>query len=224
MADLTGVFDAVVTYQFLKLVSQPFNEWKAYELGIIDEEGNTLKKRRSLKTKEEKNSFTSFHVVIRNLKRIIEKTQFGKSKLVTFAAALFLIKENRDNIKEYSVEELSEHINRIVEQNNTKRWFIEYCAKEDILTEDISAATTTGDVAMVDKPMNFAGNRVFKVPTATFMNARLGKKKYTKWQNYVGEAENFEEIRSFALKNPKSAVILQDQQTGAMMYLRYGRK
>ena len=223
MADLTGVFDAVVTYQFLKLVSQPFNEWKAYEFGIIDEDGNTLRKRRSLKTLAEKNSFTSFHVVIRNLKRIIEKTQFGRSKLVSFAAALFLIKEDRENIKEYSVEELTEQLNRIVEQNNTKRWFIEYCAKEK-LQEDFSAATTTGDVAMVDKPMNFAGNRVFKVPTATFMNARLGKKKYTKWQNYVGEADNFEEIRTFALKNPKSAVILQDQQTGAMMYLRYGRK
>jgi hypothetical protein len=223
MADLTGVFDAVVTYQFLKLVSQPFNEWKAYELGIIDEDGNTLRKRRSLKTLAEKNAFTSFHVVIRNLKRIIEKTQFGRSKLVSFAAALFLIKEDRENIKEYSVEELTEQLNRIVEQNNTKRWFIEYCAKEK-LQEDFSAATTTGDVAMVDKPMNFAGNRVFKVPTATFMNARLGKKKYTKWQKYVGEADNFEEIRTFALKNPKSAVILQDQQTGAMMYLRYGRK
>jgi hypothetical protein len=221
---MQGVFDAVVTYQFLKLISQDYTEWKAYELGIIDENGDVLRPRRSLKTKEEKNSFTTFHIVIRNIKRLIEKTQIGRAKLVSFAAALFLIKENRENIPEYTEEELVEQLNSIIEKSNTKRWFIEYSAKEDILTEDISAATTTGDVAMVDKPMDFAGNKVFKVPTATFMKARMGKKKYTKWSNYVGEAENAEEIRAYALKNPKSAVILQDEQTGAMMYLRYGRK
>ena len=221
---MIGIFDTVVTYQFIKLLSQDFKEWKAYELGIIDEDGNSLRKRRELKTTEEKNSYTTFHVVIRNLKRILEKTPFGKSKLLSFASALFLIKENRENMPEYSEEELLEQLNSIIENANTKRWFIEYSAKEHILNEDMSAATTTGDVALVDTPMNFAGNKVFKVPTATFMKARLGKKKYTKWSTYVGEAENAEEIRAYALKNPKSAVILQDEQTGAMMYLRYGRK
>lgn len=221
---MTGVFDAVVTYQFIKLLSQDFTEWKAYELGIIDEDGNTLRKRRTLKTTEERNSFTTFHVVIRNLKRILEKTPFGKSKLVSFGAALFLIKENRENMPEYSVEELQEQINNIINHNNTKRWYMEYTARADILSEDMSAATTTGDVALVDRPMNFAGQKVFKVPTTSFIKARMGKKKYTRWHNYVGEAENAEEIRSYALKNPKSAIILQDEQTGAMMYLRYGRK
>ena len=221
---MTGVFDAVITYQFLKLLSRDFKEWKAYELGIIVEDGNSLLKRRSLKTTEEKNSFTTFHVVIRNMKRILEKTPFGKSRLMSFASALFLIKENRENIPEYTIAELEEHINTIVNKNDTKRWFIEYSAKESILNEDMSAATTTGDVALVDRPIEFAGQKVFKVPTASFLKARLGKKKYTKWHNYVGEAENAEEIRSYALKNPKSAIILQDEQTGSMMYLRYGRK
>ena len=219
-----GIFDAVVTYQFIKLVSQDFTEWKAYELGIIDEDGNVVRKRRTLKTTEEKNSFTSFHVVIKNLKKILEKTPFGKSKLISFASALLLMKENRENIPEYTQAELLEQLNSIIEKSNTKRWFIEYSAKEDYLKEDMSAATTTGDVAMVDKPIKFAGNKVFKVPTQTFMKARMGKKKYTKWHNYVGEADNAEEIRSYALKNPKSAIILQDEQTGSMMYLRYGRK
>lgn len=221
---MTGVFDAVVTYQFLKLIAGDFKTWKAYDLGIIDEDGNTLRKRRSLKTQEEKNSFTTFHVVIRNLKQILEKTPIGRSRLISFAAALFLIKENRENMPEYSVEELTEQLNNISERNDTKRWFIEYSAKEDILAEDTSSATTTSDVALVDKPMNFAGQKVFKVPTGAFMKARMGKKKYTKWYNYVGEAENAEEIRTYALKNPKTAIILQDEQTGAMMYLRYGRK
>jgi hypothetical protein len=93
----------------------------------------------------------------------------------------------------------------------------------DLLGEMDSAATTTSDVAKPDAPLSFAGNKVFKVPTATFMKARMGKKKYAKWYDYVGESDNAEEIRQFGLRNPKSAIILQDDSTGSMMYLRYGR-
>lgn len=217
-----GVFDAVVAYQFVKLLSQPFTEWKAYELGIIDEEGKGLRKRSTLKTQQEKNSFTTFHVVVRNMKKIMEKLPGGKSKLVSFAAALFLMKEDHNKYK--TKEQLQEKLESILEDNDTKRWFMEYQTREELIAEDMSAATTTGDVAMIDKPMNFAGNRVFKVPTNVFVNARMGKKKYDKWYNYVGEADNAEEIRSYGLKNPKAAVILQDATTGAMMYLRYGKR
>lgn len=219
---ITGVFDAVVAYQFVKLLSQPFNEWKAYELGIIDEEGKSLKKRSSLKSQQEKNSFTTFHVVVRNLKKIMEKMPGGKSKLVSFAAALFLLKEEHNKYK--TKEQLQERLQQILESNDTKRWFMEYQVREEYLAEDMSAATTTSDVALVDTPMNFAGNKVFKVPSNVFVKARMGKKKYDKWYNYVGEAENAEEIRLYGVKNPKAAVILQDATTGAMMYLRYGKR
>lgn len=90
------------------------------------------------------------------------------------------------------------------------------------LREEGESATTTSDVAVPDTPM-FGGHRVFPVPTDTFVKARLGKKKYAKWFDYVGESPNGEEIRSFGLKNPKAPIILQDERSGAMMYLRYGR-
>lgn len=219
---ITGVFDAVIAYQFIKMLSQPFEEWDAYELGIIDADGNTLRKRATLKTQKEKNSFTTFHVMVRNLKLIMAKLPGGKSKLMSFAAALYLLKEDRE--VELSVEQLDEKLQGIINTSEFKMKYIEYTAKEEYLKEDMSAATTTGDVAMVDRPMDFAGSKVFKVPTSTFMKARMGKKKYTKWYNYVGEADNAEEIRSYGLKNPKNAVILQDSSSGAMMYLRYGKR
>ena len=39
-------------YSFIKRLATPFKSTKAFELGIIDENGKVLKKRRQLKTKE----------------------------------------------------------------------------------------------------------------------------------------------------------------------------
>ena len=171
---ITGVFDAVIAYQFVKMISQPFDEWEAYEMGIIDENGKSLRKRSTLKSQKEKNAFTTFHVMVRNLKLIMSKLPGGKSKLMSFAAALYLLKEDRDT--DLNRKELHEELNKLINSNEFKMNYVEFVAKEDYLKEDMFAATTTSDVAMVDKPLEFAGNRVFKVPTSTFMKARLGKK------------------------------------------------
>lgn len=93
---------------------------------------------------------------------------------------------------------------------------------KDGLYEEGEAATTTSDVALKDTPM-FAGARVWTVPTDVFMKARMGKKKFAKWYNYVDEDNGGAEIRAYGLKNPKAPIVLQDQASGAMMYLRYGR-
>ena len=39
----TGV-DYYLVFRFIKALVQPFNKTKAYKLGIIDDEGNILKK------------------------------------------------------------------------------------------------------------------------------------------------------------------------------------
>ena len=48
----TGV-DYFLVYRFIRALTTPFTETKAFELGIIDAEGNFLKKFKQLKTKEE---------------------------------------------------------------------------------------------------------------------------------------------------------------------------
>jgi len=89
------IIDTIFLYEFLKRLTTPFNRTKAFELGIIDENGTILKKRSTLRTSAEKNAFTMFDLLVRNLKRIIEKFPFGKSKIASYAAALFLIKEHK---------------------------------------------------------------------------------------------------------------------------------
>ena len=49
-----AIFDAVLTYQFIKKLTTPFNKMKAYELGLIDEKGNFLKNRLTFTPTERK--------------------------------------------------------------------------------------------------------------------------------------------------------------------------
>lgn len=85
--------DAFVAYKFIKLMTTPFNETEAYKLGIIDDKGKVLKKRKSLNTPQEKAAYTVLDTLVWNIKKIIEKIPAGKTRLGSFAAALFLLKE-----------------------------------------------------------------------------------------------------------------------------------
>ena len=116
----SGVANLIFTYSFLKRLVTPFNETDAYKLGIIDERGKKLK---SPKTTEELNSYSTFERLVFNIKKIIERLPGGKSKLASYAAALFLIKEH-DNTKEhYSEKELVEALeeNMSYLKKNTKK-------------------------------------------------------------------------------------------------------
>jgi len=92
---MAGSFDLFVAYKFIKILTTPWEEQEAFAFGIIDDKGKFLRKSRSLKTREERNSFTVFHRLIFNIKRLLEKTGIGKSKLFTFTAGLFLLKEGK---------------------------------------------------------------------------------------------------------------------------------
>jgi len=86
--------DTLIVFRVIKLLITPFNETKAYELGIIDERGNNLRKAKTLSTSEEKDSYTLLHRFVFNIKKLIEKVPGGKSRLGSYASALFLIKEH----------------------------------------------------------------------------------------------------------------------------------
>ena len=86
--------DAIYAFRFLRKLTQRWEDMEAYELGIIDENGKVLKKARDLETAEEKGAYTYFHRLVFNIKRLLEKLPLGKTRLASFATALFLIKEN----------------------------------------------------------------------------------------------------------------------------------
>ena len=91
--------DLFVTYRFLRLLTTPFEDTDAFKLGIIDEKGNRIKLPKSTKpavelaTSEQKNSYTILHKLVFNIKKIFSKVPGQRTKLGTYAAALFLLKD-----------------------------------------------------------------------------------------------------------------------------------
>jgi len=91
--------DLFVTYRFLKILTTPFEKMDAYKFGIIDEKGNRIKKPNSTKpavelaTSELKNSYTILHKLVFNIKKIFGKVPGLRTKVGTYAAALFLLKD-----------------------------------------------------------------------------------------------------------------------------------
>jgi hypothetical protein len=98
MGVIASIGNIYFVYQFLKKLVTPFEKTAAFELGIIDEKGKILKKRRDLETKEEKEAYNLSDTLVWNLKKILGKIPLGKTRLASYAAALWLIKE-QDNGK-----------------------------------------------------------------------------------------------------------------------------
>ena len=91
--------DLFVTYRFLRLLTTPFKDTDAFKLGVIDDKGNRIRKPKSsqpaveLTTSELKNSYTILHKLVFNIKKIFGKVPGLRTKVGTYAAALFLLKD-----------------------------------------------------------------------------------------------------------------------------------
>ena len=123
--------DLFVTYRFLKLLTTPFEKQDSFKLGIIDKDGNRIKQPNStrpaveLATTEQKNSYTILHKLVFNIKKIFAKVPGLRTKVGTYAAALFLLK---DTFKE-SVDD----------PDMFEKEFMKYLKENDIeLDNDIS--------------------------------------------------------------------------------------
>ena len=236
MGILAGIGNIYFVYQFLKKLVTPFEKTKAFELGIIDEKGKILKRRRDLEGDEEKSAYNLSDTLIWNIKKLMGKIPGGKSRLASYAAALWLIKEQQDGYK-ITEEELELQFFDMFEKmyNNDLEFDSATLKKfEDILYEDSpTTAMGGGNIAVRGIPLlkkppkglvmkRFGGIDVFAIDPTYFQKSRLGKKKYTRYSGYVGEDEAGEYIRAFARKYPKKPIIVMDSKTGCMQYLRHG--
>lgn len=87
------VVDLFLVYSFIRRLVTPFKNWEAYKLGIIDEKGNILIKRKDFTKNDQRKAFGIFDQLILNLKKLLAKLPGGSTRLASYAAALWLIKE-----------------------------------------------------------------------------------------------------------------------------------
>jgi len=138
------IVDLFLVYQFIKRLATPWEKWPAYELGIIDKDGNQLKKRKDFRTVKERDAWGKFDLMIAKLKRLLNKIPGGQTRIASYAAALWLIKEHRD----VDVETLTEE--QLEEQLNEYLTFVRESREDDInaLFEEVMSAA----------PVNSAGS------------------------------------------------------------------
>ncbi len=157
--------DLFLIYQFIRRLVTPFDEWDAYKLGIIDERGNVLKKRKELRRQEERRAFGVFDVLVLNLKKLLERLPAGQTRIASYAAALWLIREHNaftsdslltedldDNYIEESVNlffngytdynTLSENVN--IKSRSLDDLFEEKFVDEDAPTVSVGAGAVAG--------------------------------------------------------------------------------
>jgi hypothetical protein len=113
---MSRIVDNLIAYRILSMLVTPFEDTKAYKLGIIDKTGKNLKKASTLKTTEEKDSYTYLHRLVFNMKKIINKIG-GENKLKSLVAALWLVKEHYESGNR-STALMEEKYKRILETVN----------------------------------------------------------------------------------------------------------
>jgi hypothetical protein len=115
--------DAIYTFRFLKLLVTPFNKTEAFKLGIIDKDGKRTDKK--IESSKERSTFTTFHRLVFNLKKLIGTAPGGKTRLASYASALFLLKEHAD-LSDASIEKILAELGMeaidLMEEHND--WFI----------------------------------------------------------------------------------------------------
>ena len=166
-----SAIDLFVSYRFLKLLTTPFEKTDAFKLGIIDKKGHRIMKTGvdarfpevKLITTQQKNAYTILHKLVFNIKKLFNKVPGLRTKVGTYAASLFLLKdtfkehvENPDffeselvkYLKENNIEfdnEISEEVigfGEILPKGN-------YVLVNDILNKEDEAITATkGDLVM----------------------------------------------------------------------------
>ena len=146
------MIDNLIAFRILYMLVTSFDKTDAFKLGIIDADGNPLKKIKDLKTSEEKDAYDMLDRLVFSLKRLLAKLPGGKSKLASLAAAYWLVKESYETQEVVTQEQLNSLVD-LIESNQ-----IVLKEQSDIqgylsLTEDGAIANVAGAATATDKPV-----------------------------------------------------------------------
>lgn len=197
-----GAVDFVVLYSFLKKLTTPFEQWDAYKLGIIDDEGKVLRKRATLTEPDERRAFTLFDILVLNIKKMVHKLPGGKSRLATFIAGLFLIKE-QTNIEYASNEDILYEafmdFYDIVFSDPKLKKEVELLMRHPALDLDEDAPTTSVSAGGVAGLTVATGGPIISKDTLK----KIKRKNFNEYLEERSDAEQQDYIKSLQLKLSK---------------------
>lgn len=136
--------DNIIAAKLIKMLVVPFEEMDAFKIGIIDGDGNKLRKPSTM---EDERAYNLLTRLVINLKRIFLSRNTNRISLSDVRHAAFLLKEMDLSFEDYSDDDMYDELESII---NT----LEECGyvdtQYDFLIEDV---TTTSAIAVKDNKM-----------------------------------------------------------------------
>lgn len=148
---MSKVIDNLIAFRIIYMLVTPFDQTDAFKYGIIDKDGNALKKTKDLKTSDEKESYNQLTKLVFSLKRILGKLPGGKTKLASIVAAYWLVKEAHKNKKTVTQQQLEEAID-LIENNRITLVEEELDVMNTIQLIEDGIANAAGAAVSTDKP------------------------------------------------------------------------
>lgn len=175
-----SLVDLAISYSFVKNMTVPFEDTEAFKFGIIDKNGNFLKKRNELVSYAEKRAYPNkMQVLAWNIKKILSKIQIGKSTLGSFASALYLLKEEIKNKTEYETikEKIFDVMTNEIYEGNRVKLINELFEFEMLKNKSLSLLEEVGAVSGGAPTNNIGGGMIKGAAPGEDPPIRLKKKK-----------------------------------------------
>lgn len=213
---MSQMVDNLIAFKILYMLVTPFEDTPAYKLGVIDKNGNPLKKIKDMDM-EERDSYSMLHRLVFRLKRILAKVPIINNRLGTLAAAYWLVKESYESKLATNLEEDFVDLLRKLQREELTLVEEELLVEEFLELFEEAPANVAGAGVKTDEPIVRKRNykKVTVAPT-TYTRMSAGGKK-TRWGGFAEEAE----IYSFAESNPQGVVVLENSETGDFKLINF---
>ena len=228
---MSNVIDNLLAFRVLYMLVTPFEKTEAYKLGVIDKDGNVLIKSKD-QTSEQKDAYNVLNRLVFSLKRLLGKLPGGKSQIATLAAAYYLVKESHESglpLNEQRVRNILQLVSEgitLVEEEIIVEEFLSLIEDGAVGGGGIANAVGGGAAVSTDYPAIRKKRKygAFEVSDPVFRRFAKGKKKFSKWSEYLDlQDEDQQKIYVFAKKNPKGILVLKNgEQVKAIRYNRNG--
>lgn len=213
---MSQMVDNLIAFKILYMLVTPFEDTPAYKMGIIDKNGNPLKKIKDMDQKERDN-YDMLHRLVFRLKKIMAKIPFINTKLGNIAAAYWLVKEAYQSKNTTTLEE--DYVDLLRKLQKEELTLVE----EQLLVEEFlqlfedAPANVAGAGVKTDEPIVRKRNykKVTVAPTTYTRMSKGGKN--TRWGGFTEDLEVYE----FAKENPKGVVILENSETGEIKLINF---
>ena len=168
---MSRIVDNLIAMKIVKMITQNFEDTEAFKLGIIDHNGNNIRKTSTLTTAQERDAYTYLNRLVFNMKKILNRLPGGENRMKSLVGALWLVKEYYEsgNRTTSLMEERYKHIMRIIESDVV-------LAEEELIVSKVLAEDGMGAGAIGGSPTNNTGGPV------SVQEPKIEKKNIKKYQ------------------------------------------